>query len=369
VLAEGVKCDTVRRLHSVCRLERVVRLWYVRIVGARPEFDWHRNAAVPGRASVSTARNPAIDRFRGLAILLMVIANFLEHVRAVPGWLKHAPDVGITVVDFIAPAFIFAIGLTFHGSMRRRLERDGARRMVEHFVVRALALIGLGTLFSIGEWRFGLGGGRMPWGTLQSIGVAILLALPALFLPVSARLGLAVVALAAYQWALDAFWLAEVVASSNAGLQGSLSWALLLVICTVFADLYMEKRTRWYLAVAVLLLGAGIVVSRWIPVSKHRMSLAFVPIVAASSAIVFRVFDLTRGWFGNRGRLLAAWGLNPLALYVAHFFLLAVFLVPAAPWWHVEAPLWLTAIQCAAYVAVLHAFASWLRGRGIVISL
>jgi hypothetical protein len=46
-----------------------------------------------------------------------------------------------------------------------------------------------------------------------------------------------------------------------------------------------------------------------------------------------------------------------------------VFLVPTVPWWHVEAPFWLTAIQGVAYLAVLHAFASLLRGRGIVISL
>jgi predicted acyltransferase len=318
---------------------------------------------------VPIARDAAIDRFRGLAILMMVIANFFEHVRAVPGWLKHASDVGITVVDFIAPAFIFAIGLTYPGSVRRRISRDGARGMVERVVVRALALIGLGMLFSIGERRFGLGGGALPWGTLQSIGAAIILALPTLFLPAAARLAAALAGLAAYQWALDAFWLEEVVASSNAGLQGSLAWALLLVVSTVFADLYAERRTRWYLAAAALMLAAAVAAARWIPVSKHRMSLSFVLIVAASSAIAFRVFDLTRGWFCGRGRLLAAWGANPLALYVAHLFLLAVFLVPEVPWWHVEAPLWLTAVQGAGFVAALHAFASWLLGKSVIISL
>jgi predicted acyltransferase len=324
---------------------------------------------VPASTPGPTARDQAIDRFRGLAIFLMVIANFFEHVRALPGWLKHAPDVGLTVVDFIAPAFIFAIGLTFPGSARRRLARDGGRRMVEHVVGRALAMVGLGTLFSIGEWKFGLGGGGMPWGTLQSIGVAIILALPTLFLPVASRLALAITGLAAYQWALDSFWLAEVVAASNAGLQGSLSWALLLVISTVFADLYAAKRTRWYLLAAVLMLAAGIAAARWIPVSKRRMSLSFVLIVTAASAIVFLVFDLARGCFGALGRLLATWGENPLALYIAHFVLLAMFLVPAVPWWHVEAPLWLIAIQGAAFVAVLHAFASWLRRRSVIVSL
>ncbi len=331
---------------------------------------------IAGRGSIAgvgtgvpIARDVAIDRFRGLAILLMVIANFLEHVRAVPGWLKHAPDVGLTVVDFIAPAFIFAIGLTFPGSTRRRLARDGARAMVEHSVVRALALVGLGTMFSMGEWGFGLGGGGVPWGTLQSIGVAIALALPALFLPVPARLAVALAGLAAYQWALDTFWLADVVAASNAGPQGSLSWALLLVISTAVADLAPRHRSRWYLAAAVLMLAAGLAAGRWIPVSKHRMSLSFVLIVAGSSAIAFRIFDLTKGWFGARGTLLALWGRNPLALYVAHFFLLALFLVPPVPVWHVEAPIWLTVVQAVAFVGALHAFASWLNVRNVVVSL
>ena len=255
-------------------------------------------------AAVPPARDPAIDRFRGLAILMMVLANFLEHVRAVPGWLKHAPDVGITVIDFIAPAFIFAIGLTFPGSVRRRLGRDGGRRAVEHAVVRALALIGLGMLYSIGEWRFGLGGGGMPWGTLQSIGAAIILALPTLFLPAPARLALAVAGLAVYQWLLDSFWLSEVVAASNAGLQGSLSWGLLLVIATVFADWHAGNHGGWFFAAAVLMLAAGILAARWIPVSKHRMSLSFVLIVAAASAIAFMVFDPTRDRPRGKGRSL-----------------------------------------------------------------
>ena len=49
--------------------------------------------------------------FRGLAIVLMILANFLAGAAVVPGWLKHAPDAGLTVIDLIAPFFIFAIGL------------------------------------------------------------------------------------------------------------------------------------------------------------------------------------------------------------------------------------------------------------------
>lgn len=47
----------------------------------------------------------AIDQYRGLAILLMVLANFLTGVNGVPMWFKHAPDIGLMVVDLIAPMF------------------------------------------------------------------------------------------------------------------------------------------------------------------------------------------------------------------------------------------------------------------------
>ena len=57
----------------------------------------------------------------------MVAVNYLADIRTVPSWLKHAPDVGLTFVDVIAPAFLFAIGLTYRSSLERRLTRPGRR--------------------------------------------------------------------------------------------------------------------------------------------------------------------------------------------------------------------------------------------------
>jgi predicted acyltransferase len=68
----------------------------------------------------------SIDIFRGIAIVAMVMANFMTGIQTLPAWLKHAPDVGLTVIDFIAPFFVFAIGLTYRASFERRLEKDGA---------------------------------------------------------------------------------------------------------------------------------------------------------------------------------------------------------------------------------------------------
>ena len=71
-----------------------------------------------------TKRITSIDRFRGLTVLLMVTANFLEGIEWIPAWLKHAEPPGLTVVDLIAPAFFFVIALTFPLSFEKRKKRE-----------------------------------------------------------------------------------------------------------------------------------------------------------------------------------------------------------------------------------------------------
>lgn len=305
-----------------------------------------------GKSAVQTpsSRDGAIDAFRGLTILLMFIANYFEHIRTIPASLKHATDIGITIVDFIAPFFIFAIGLTFAASVAKRASRDGTFKAAEHVIKRAFALIGIGMMFSIGEHAFGFANSIVVWGVLQAIGVAIILSFPFLFLPTFVRLALALLLLGAYQWALDTYWITTVLHSSHAGLPGSLSWALLLVIATVFGDLLRKERTFWMTGAA--LLAVGIAAAFVFPVSKHRMSLPFVLITVSSGAIVFgavrmlyrRSFDVP---------ILRIMGMNPLVLYCAHLMLLSVFLVPSVPWWHTDPPALLAAVQGVAFIAAL----------------
>ncbi len=316
-------------------------------------------------SSPAATREHAIDQFRGLSILLMVIVNFFEHVRAAPAWIKHAPDIGITIADVVAPSFIFAIGLTYAASVRRRLAKQGVQRTLEHVVKRALALLGLGLLFTIGEQSWGFNHGQ-PWGTLQAIGVAIALSLPALWLRPALRLLAALLLLGGYQLMLGRGWLEVVLAASHAGIQGSLSWTALLILATVLADLRASPAR--FLALALVLLVLGLATSPWLPMSKHRMSMSFVFVVSGGAALAFA---LVERWVAARGpaRALLAWGKNPLTLYVSHLVLMAVFLVPTTPWWHLEASLPQALVQGAVFVGVLHLWARFLERRGIVISL
>lgn len=100
-------------------------------------------------------RITSIDQFRGFAILTMVLANYMGQVQVIPAWLKHAPVVGLTVNDLIAPFFIFAIGLTYGLSFHRSLGWDGVLSTYSHFFARFVAIVGLGAIISAGETALG----------------------------------------------------------------------------------------------------------------------------------------------------------------------------------------------------------------------
>ncbi|MDR2688001.1 MAG: heparan-alpha-glucosaminide N-acetyltransferase domain-containing protein, partial [Oscillospiraceae bacterium] len=124
-------------------------------------------------AALTKERNIAIDRFRGIAIILMVIVNDLLDVPGFPKLLTHPEDVGFTIADLVAPLFLFAIAATYRQSFLRRAER-GKGGAYAHFFSRYLAIIGLGTIFSAGGAVVEHG---EAWGVLQAIGMAGLLTL------------------------------------------------------------------------------------------------------------------------------------------------------------------------------------------------
>jgi predicted acyltransferase len=320
-------------------------------------------------AGPAPARLEPVDQFRGLAILLMVLANFSADIRSVPAWLKHAHDVGFTVTDLVAPLFVFAMALTFAMSVERRARRDGAWPAAGQVVRRLFALIGIGCVLSAGEIRCGFNPSGFNWGVLQALGAAGLLTLPTLRLPAVARVGVAVGLLVVYQYALDHGWRAVVLGSPHGGLEGSLAWAAMMILATALAVPYHQGRRVRFALCAALVLAAGLGALPWVPISKNRVSPSYVLVATGLSGIVFAAMDLLVARLRVRLPLLTAWGRNPLILYVAHMVALSVFAIPDAPWWFVEAPLWQAALQAAGLVAVLHLLARELERRRWTLSL
>jgi predicted acyltransferase len=313
----------------------------------------------------------SIDQFRGFAILTMALANYMDVVIIIPAWLKHAPDIGLTVIDLIAPFFIFAIGLTYALSFHHRLERDGAFSTYNQFFVRYLAIIGLGAIASAGETAAGQNPSGIDWGVLQAIGMAGLITLLVIRLPAIYRWLIGAAILVIYQVILDHYLLDLTILSPHGGLFGALNWGAMLILGTALADLFHDTgRWKKYFPWASLgVLAAGIALAIFVPVSKHRVSSSYVLITLGASALLFILFHWFSIRFNWRGRFLVVWGRNPLVLYFLHYLIIGVFFVPGIPAIFQAAPLWLVMLEMVILIGGVSAVAFWLDHKNIVISL
>ena len=310
-------------------------------------------------------RSLALDRFRGLAIILMLVVNDLDTVRGIPAFVKHAPDTGFHVADIVAPLFIFAIAFTYRQSFLRRAAIDKGQAWF-HFVSRNLAIIGVGTIFSAISTA---AGAPSDWGALQSIGVAGLLALPVMKLPGWARAVIACAALGVYQILNQGPIREMVFISDHGGFLGSLSWAAMLLLCTAMAELY-EKGMKYFLpATAGLAVHAAI----WaiiIPISKNRVSASYVLVSVAACCVIYLLVDLfTKKLPGVKKGLVSWWGENPMLCYCLHLMLLGVTRFPFLMLGIEERALWIGLLDVAAIFTVISLVAWQMHKRGKRISL
>ena len=316
-------------------------------------------------------RISSIDQFRGFAILTMVPANFMVGIQIIPAWLKHAPDIGLTVIDLIAPFFIFAISLTYGLSFSHRLARDGAFRTYSYFLTRYLAIIGLGAIISAAETASGQNPSGIDWGVLQAIGMAGLVTLLVIRLPSIYRWLIGVGILVIYQLILNNFLLNLTLRSPHGGLFGSLDWAAMMILGTCLADLFHgeERAKKVFPWASLAILAAGILLATYAPISKHRVSSSYILVTLGISALLFILFNWVSGHLHWNSQLLLAWGKNPLVLYFFHYLLIGIFFLPGIPSLYAAAPLWVVIIELVFLLVVISATALWMDRKNIIIAI
>lgn len=306
----------------------------------------------------NSTRLLSIDRMRGLLVILMVAGNYLAGIEFVPAFLKHAQDIGFTIADAVAPAFVFVIGLNYGPSFMRRFTIDKSMAYRD-FLKRYLALIGIGSIISGGAYMVGMPSG---WGVLQALGVAGLITLACITWATWARFTLGIAILIGYQVLLETLMLETVLSSIHGGLFGAVSWAALLILSTAVADVWRKGKSSYLLCIFLLglLVAISVIV---VPVSKHRVSLSFVLLALLISALVFLAFDSLSAIGPKRPGLFSWWGESALALYLMHLIALAPFVSIPITWWYAQAPLWLAIAQLFFILTVLSMFAWWLHRR------
>jgi predicted acyltransferase len=131
-----------------------------------------------------TNRWDALDVLRGLTIIAMLLNLSPGSWEFNYAWLVHAKWEGWTLIDMVAPAFLFFIGAAMPLSLARRAAKGASKRvLLRHIGWRGLILVGLGFFLNLYP-HFDFATVRIP-SVLSRIGLCYLLA--GTFIVASAR--------------------------------------------------------------------------------------------------------------------------------------------------------------------------------------
>jgi len=314
-------------------------------------------------------RDRALDNYKGIAVILMVVGNILANAPNFPEFFKHAPDIGFTIADVIAPMFIFAIAATYGQSFNRRFQIDKQKTYV-HFVNRYFALLGIGALFCAGG---AITSQETAWGVLQAIGVAGLITLMFIRFPGWARFALAGVLLIMYQYLLDAFLLDGLInnptyTNLHGGLFGSVSWGAMLILSTAMIDLHKHSKKRFLIGSGILT--AVAIASLFIvPISKNRVSLSYVLVATAISCAAYYAVEVITKILPKSFAFVESWGESPILMYVLHLILMGIARIPFYVVGIEARPLWADLLVCVFVLAALSLIALKLHKKNVKISL
>jgi predicted acyltransferase len=135
-------------------------------------------------APLPPIRWDALDVFRGLTIMLMLLNLSPGSWSFNYPWLVHAKWDGWTLIDMVAPAFLFCIGAAMPLSFARRAARGATRAdLVRHVLWRGFLLVLIGFLLNLYP-SFDFAHVRIP-GVLQRIGLCYTLS--GVFIVLTAR--------------------------------------------------------------------------------------------------------------------------------------------------------------------------------------
>ncbi len=294
-------------------------------------------------------RDPSIDAFRGLTVLLMILVNL--QVPGMGAWplLVHAPWHGLTFADLVFPWFLLIVGMSLPLALDGRAVGFGAIGR------RALLLLAIGLALA---WliRPTLDPAQFRWmGVLQRIAI-VYLACALIVRGTAGWLGPAIVAalcLIGHAVLLGlpppggaaslargmgmAGWLDRAVLPGRLyppgfDPEGVLSTlgaiATGLIGAAVMRGPGLASRKGRAATIGVLMLLAGGAVA-WLsgqPVNKPLWTPAFVLVTAGLGLLVWRALRAGWRWIGDTGvgRVLALAGRAALTVYVVHTLLIAL---------------------------------------------
>ena len=324
------------------------------------EFFEEANKPSRKKKDPSTDRFVALDAFRGLTVLLMLLVNNLALDASAPTALVHAAwNQGITLADYVFPWFLLSVGLSIPFSFRSfRKTSLPAWRMDLRILFRSTILFGLGCLINhlIEPKLF------LSLGVLQLIGMAYFIGAIVYDLPISRRLIIATILIVGYGLAvlflpIPGFHTGTFTEQANFfgninriylapynidGLFSAIPTGSLIIIASVITDVVLSKKLNsignsvFMLFVGALLISLGVACAHWIPYNKPVWTPSYVLVTGGTGLAIVACFYGINQFisFKNWTMPLVVLGSNPILAYVLPvIFKLVVFAT-----WIVETP-------------------------------
>lgn len=374
-------------------------------------------------------RLKSIDAFRGMCVFCMLIFQFLKNFPSL-GILSRIANhnleqgivilPGMTLADFIAPAFIFAIGLTFSLSFINRKNKQGTLKAFIHAIERALTILGIGTFLDLcNKYLAYFGGdgqldavvytltafsliaiialicrliGLIPktpnlfktivtqvfyislscmgiiniiitsidyhlivtgkqqvyvyWVTLQTIGFAILVAIPFVvfnkWIKLSGFVIIFILFTIYHQIGNNKIYLDVPV---HGGVIGGFGWGAMLLLSMFIGEVYYKNKNASF-AISAIVASLGILLIKPLGnINLGSCSPTFILTTIGLSGIVFGCFDYFSSFYKSKFTPFVWWGKNPIIMFLIEFFVLGVYGAVGPDAALVHAPAWLAAIE------------------------
>jgi predicted acyltransferase len=271
---------------------------------------------------MKTMRINSIDVFRGLSVFLMIFLNRLSDFSGTPDYLLHAEAGSLTIVDLVAPFFLFIVGICMYLSFSKRKDL-GKGALAKYFLKRGLLIIVLGLVLDMMYDMVFLN-----WGILEAIGLSIIFTF--IFIGFSSRQRIAISLLLVVAYSLLSqfpFFVEMIEALPHGSVPGVISWSIITLLGTVVGEkivsvvsLKDKKAFSLYLVkFGIPLCIIGYLASFIISFDKSLVSSSYTLFSAGSSALFFAIFYFLVELKNVEFKILKDLGVNALFAFIYQY--------------------------------------------------